>query len=216
MVRFFILDFEASSLLPGTYPIEIGWIDQDGVEESHLIRPLDNWLSRPGSWSRESEEVHGISLERLFDEGEPAIDVARRALDILLTLPWRQEGGVYGAGPGHFLFSDAPGFDSGWMSKLIEAANIQRDVKIRPIEVLYRNEGMRLTRAIDPELEPRARVEAIREAELRYRRLVSEAEMAEEEDQTRIQHRALDDARSLYRRWRWLKDAIAVAVGDQP
>ena len=39
-----ILDIEASSLLPGSFPIEIGWIYEDGSGESHLIRPAPAWL----------------------------------------------------------------------------------------------------------------------------------------------------------------------------
>jgi hypothetical protein len=33
------LDFEASSLGKNGYPIEVGWVFEDGACEAHLIRP---------------------------------------------------------------------------------------------------------------------------------------------------------------------------------
>jgi hypothetical protein len=33
------LDFEASSLRKNGFPIEIGWVFENGAAESHLIRP---------------------------------------------------------------------------------------------------------------------------------------------------------------------------------
>ena len=48
------LDFEASSLLPGSFPIEVAWVDETGQGESYLIRPHEGWLDEvagnPG-WS---------------------------------------------------------------------------------------------------------------------------------------------------------------------
>lgn len=63
------IDFEASSLDDGTYPIEVGvarWASPDMPIESWstLIRPTSNWR-RFGSWSDKSARVHGIQQEAL-------------------------------------------------------------------------------------------------------------------------------------------------------
>lgn len=65
----FTIDFEASSLDPGTYPIEVGicrWLSPDSSIEgwSTLIRPLPEWTTH-GSWSSESAAVHGIDRSEL-------------------------------------------------------------------------------------------------------------------------------------------------------
>ena len=60
------MDFEASSLNKKSYPIEVAWSDEKGEIESYLIRPETSWLD----WEELAEkEVHGISREKLFDEG---------------------------------------------------------------------------------------------------------------------------------------------------
>ena len=38
------LDFEASSLGKRSYPIEVGWVFEDGRSEAHLIRPAPGTL----------------------------------------------------------------------------------------------------------------------------------------------------------------------------
>ena len=84
MIHF--LDFEASSLMKGSFPIEIAWVDQDGRGESHLIRPTDEWMTLNDGqpeWSAESERVHGIPLATLIAEGVDAAWVARRAEEVL-------------------------------------------------------------------------------------------------------------------------------------
>jgi len=56
------LDFEASSLTPDSWPVEIGlsWLADDGAIESHarLIKPHPTW-SMDG-WSEDSAAVHAI------------------------------------------------------------------------------------------------------------------------------------------------------------
>lgn len=37
------LDFEASSLAERSYPIEVGWVFEDGAGEAHLIRSAPEW-----------------------------------------------------------------------------------------------------------------------------------------------------------------------------
>ncbi|MGZ5986992.1 MAG: hypothetical protein ACXWK7_18860 [Caulobacteraceae bacterium] len=101
------LDFEASSLSKGSYPIEVGWAGEDGSEEAHLIRPAPDWTD----WDASAEAIHTISRDRLLAEGEPHDEVAHRVLDAL------------GA---HEVYVTAPSWDGMWLSKLLRAAGLPR------------------------------------------------------------------------------------------
>jgi hypothetical protein len=101
------LDFEASSLSKGSYPIEIGWAGEDRSTEAHLIRPAPGWTD----WDVSAEAIHKISRETLLDEGEAHDEVARRVLEAL--------------GP-HEVYVTAPSWDGMWLSKLLRAAGLPR------------------------------------------------------------------------------------------
>lgn len=99
------IDFEASSLDPNSWPIEIGlaWIEGAAVQStSRLIRPEQTWPA--SAWSRASAAVHGIR-RRDLDQGNPAIEVARWAV--------AQIGN-------RFPISDAPEFDQRWFDRLLD------------------------------------------------------------------------------------------------
>jgi hypothetical protein len=98
------LDFEASSLGKRSYPIELGWIFEDGRSESHLIQPAPDWTD----WDEEAEAIHRISRSSLLAEGTPHVVVARRMLDEL---------------SGHDIVASAPSSDGKWMSALFRAAS---------------------------------------------------------------------------------------------
>ncbi|GGE29115.1 hypothetical protein GCM10011360_16550 [Primorskyibacter flagellatus] len=74
------LDFEASSLAPDGWPIEIGltWIDEldELVTWSSLIRPHPNWSS--AAWCADAEAIHQLSQADLLS-ARPAEDVAAEA-----------------------------------------------------------------------------------------------------------------------------------------
>ena len=101
------LDFEASSLKAGSYPIEVGWAREDGETEAHLIRPAPGWLD----WDATAEAVHKIEHDLLLTEGEPYDAVARRVLEALAP---------------HQVFVSAPSWDGKWMSVLLRAAGLPR------------------------------------------------------------------------------------------
>jgi hypothetical protein len=101
------LDFEASSLGDDSYPIEVGWVFEDGREEDHLIRPAPAWTD----WDEEAEAMHGISREALEAGGEPHEAVARRVLDELST---------------HAVYVSAPSWDGKWLSVLLRAGGFPR------------------------------------------------------------------------------------------
>jgi hypothetical protein len=101
------LDFEASSLSDDSYPVEVGWIFEDGCSESHLIRPAPDWTD----WDLQAESIHGISRQRLLDEGAPHQDVAARMVGQLA---------------GHDLYVSAPSWDGKWLSVLLRASGYPR------------------------------------------------------------------------------------------
>lgn len=98
------IDFEASSLNHGSYPIEIGWaLPDSGEVEAHLIRPLPGWTD----WDEISEQVHGIERETLLREGGSAATVLARTEQALC---------------GRICFCDGLTFDGYWMARLMEGA----------------------------------------------------------------------------------------------
>ena len=105
--KFAVLDFEASSLSPASWPIEIGlsWLDDDRVQTwSSLILPAPTWDL--DDWSTQSAAVHGIPFSELADAPSPT-EVAETLLNVL----------------GHRrLVSDAAEFEARWLARLMEAA----------------------------------------------------------------------------------------------
>ena len=73
------LDFEASSLGKRSYPIEVGWVFEDGRSEAHLIRPAPEWTD----WDAQAEAVHHIPRDLLLREGAPHDVVAQRMIEAL-------------------------------------------------------------------------------------------------------------------------------------
>lgn len=98
------IDFEASSLSPESWPIEVGlaWLDGKRVAvESKLIRPRPEWPE--SDWNAESQSVHGIPRPDLDDASLP--DVVAK---------W-----LLGTVEGRSLVSDAPEFDQRWLNRLL-------------------------------------------------------------------------------------------------
>ncbi len=99
------LDFEASSLGKKGFPIEVGWVFEDGRAESHLIKPAPEWTE----WDEEAEAVHGISRTILDARGTPHDLVAHRMLEVLSP---------------HIVYASAPSWDGKWLSALLRAAGL--------------------------------------------------------------------------------------------
>lgn len=101
-----VLDFEASSLLRGSYPIEVAVAFADtGLVASWLIVPTGTWAAR-GIWSPEAERVHGISRGDLAAGGHPVSEVCA-ALEACVL--------------GYHVLSDATGLDGNWLRTLYAA-----------------------------------------------------------------------------------------------
>ena len=75
------IDFEASSLNPSSYPIEVAWSLEDGSIESHMINPyaIETWMD----WDPASQAVHGLSRNILSNEGKHPKWVAQRMNTVL-------------------------------------------------------------------------------------------------------------------------------------
>jgi len=102
-----ILDFEASSLSLKSWPIEIGlsWIEEGAVQTwSSLICPAATWDL--DDWSSQSATVHRIAFSNLAAAAS-AQEVAQTFLNILA---------------GRQLVSDAPEFETHWLTRLLYAA----------------------------------------------------------------------------------------------
>lgn len=191
------IDFEASSLLPNSFPIEIAWVDESGQGETHLIKPHEDWLNkkvRNGGWSVESEAIHGISLATLIAHGAPAACIADRV------------AAVFGAS-NVILCSDAPAFDENWLETLLNADGIRKSPRIVDARPIY-GEACRPLQALFPTglaLSAEQAVEGFRDLAMD---IVARAEEAEAV-RPGPRHRALPDAESLWRTWRTIRTEVA-------
>lgn len=113
----FIIDVEASGFGRGSYPIEVGFARPDGSVAARLIKPESEWKH----WSEEAEQVHGITREQLFQEGQSVKEVA----DWLNTELH-----------GETVYSDSWGFDSSWLALLFHEAGCLQHFKIDTLNKL--------------------------------------------------------------------------------
>ncbi len=112
------LDYEASSLLPGSYPIEAGYSRLDLPEPiSFLIRPTDSW--RKCVWDPTSEAIHGIPQVLLDAEGIDVAEACRR---------------LTAATAGRVVLSDYPKAEEQWSERLFDAADLRVPFRIDPFE----------------------------------------------------------------------------------
>lgn len=165
------LDFEASSLRKNGFPIEVGWVFEDGRAEGHLIRPAPGWTD----WDAAAEAIHGISRARLECEGAPHDEIARRMVEALGR---------------HDLYASAPSWDGKWLSLLLRAAGLPRHaLRLRDTEIAQQESAA----AVFGEGLLRDEVARI-VAELI-------AAVRAEAGRTAPAHRAVDDAAEERRRW---------------
>ena len=113
------MDFEASSLSFKSYPIEIAWNIGDRIE-THLISPggVAEWTE----WDAAAEKLHGISRQKLLDEGETPQTICRRLNEQLA---------------GQQAYTDSPRFDGMWLGRLFSACEVEEPLfSIRHIDEL--------------------------------------------------------------------------------
>lgn len=119
-----IIDLEASGFGKGSYPIEVAYALLDGSDvKGYLIRPEADWQH----WSDQAQDIHGISKQRLQDEGLPVYEVAQ-ALNQGLK--------------GRVVYSDAWGFDRSWLARLFDAAGVMQQFKLEALSHLLTQEQL--------------------------------------------------------------------------
>lgn len=128
-----IIDIEASGFGKGSYPIEIGYALSDQKAVSHLVRPQDDWIH----WSEQAQNIHGISREQLINEGQSVRAVAL-ALNQHLS--------------GETLYSDAWSFDSSWLARLFDAANIVQRFRLETLNCLLTPEQIEIWHTVKKDL----------------------------------------------------------------
>lgn len=136
---FDVLDFEASSLAAGSYPIEIGWTRGSEVH-SYLIRPYAVWTD----WSDYAEQhIHHISRERLMDEGLPADEVLQLANESLGS---------------DIVWCDGGWYDGNWLHVLEQGAGFSATFGLGSIQSLLATNfditSERFYKAKDIEVDP--------------------------------------------------------------
>lgn len=173
------LDFEASSLSPRSYPIEVGWVFEDGRSESHLIRPAPGWTD----WDHAAEAVHHIPHATLLRDGRPHDWVAARMLDQLA---------------GQDLRASAPSWDGKWLSVLFRAAGLPRHaLRLRGTDDAYVEAATAALRgAVPADALGAVAGDCVTLFGLRERRDAPA-------------HRALPDAEADLRRWQAVRAAAA-------
>jgi len=144
------LDFEASSLSKkNSYPIEVGWVFEDGRETEYLIRPAPAWIE----WDPAAEAVHGISRATLLREGTPHDMVCDRLVAALRD---------------DLIHASSPSWDGHWLSMLLRAAGRPRHLmRLRDSEEAF-------VEAARAHLGPTASPEAVAAAIAEARRQVGE------------------------------------------
>ncbi len=179
------LDFEASSLADTSYPIEVGWIFEDGQSEAHLIRPAPGWID----WDAAAEAIHGISRRELEAQGTDHAAVARRMLGVL--------------GP-HEVCASAPSWDGKWLSVLLRAAGLPRHaLRLRDSDEILRE-------AACAELRDAVPAEAL---DRTVADLVTRCEVGRKD--AAPAHRALADAEQERHRWLAVRSAArTLALGS--
>jgi hypothetical protein len=176
------LDFEASSLSKRSYPIEVGWVFEDGRSESHLIRPALDWTD----WDDAAEAIHHIGRATLLADGSPHNAVAERMIAELT---------------GHDLLASAPSWDGKWMSTLLRAANLPpHSLRLRDSDDAHREAAMTILAPVFP---PDRLEDAIAQ-------VLAQTEARPNHQQPA--HRALADAEDERARWLAVQEAARTVV----
>lgn len=118
-----IIDLEASGFGRGSYPIEVGIALADGSVHALLIKPADGW----DHWDEKAEAIHGITREYLQAHGKTPREVAIFLNDLCSGLT---------------LYSDAWSFDSSWLGRLFDEAEIIQRFKLDTLTRLLSEDDM--------------------------------------------------------------------------
>lgn len=145
-----ILDIEASGFGLGSYPIEIGFIMDDGRSWCSLVKPEPSWEH----WDPNAAALHGIGRDQLQKHGRSSLDIAQTLND------WLHHQVVY---------TDAWAHDYTWLNKIFEAANLSPSFKLDNLRTLLSDqdaEQWHVTKLRVAKLHPMPRHRASNDARL--------------------------------------------------
>ncbi len=111
------IDVEASGMGRGSYPIEVGFVDESGRGTCSLIRPFADWTH----WDEKAEQLHGITRTTLEHHGRPAVQVAM---------------GLNRRLAGRTLYSDGWGMDQSWIGLLFERCELVPMFRLESLRTL--------------------------------------------------------------------------------
>jgi hypothetical protein len=118
-----IIDLEASGFGRGSYPIEVGIALADGSVHALLIKPAEGW----DHWDEKAQAIHGITRDYLQEHGKTPREVAIFLNDLCSGLT---------------LYSDAWSFDSSWLGRLFDEAEIIQRFKLDTLTRLLSEDDM--------------------------------------------------------------------------
>jgi hypothetical protein len=116
-----IIDLEASGFGRDSYPIEVGFVLEDGRTGCTLIRPEPGWTH----WDGAAERVHGITQAVLLDRGRSVAEVARWLNDHLR---------------GRTVYTDAWAHDYPWLARIFDAAGVVPRFRVGHLRTLLDDE----------------------------------------------------------------------------
>jgi len=119
MSRPIVIDLESSGLGKESYPIEVGFILEDGVEKhSWLIKREPGW----NHWDPVAQNIHNITRQDITDNGLYAPDVANLLNKHLA---------------GKTAYSDCREYDEFWIDVLFDKVGIKREFHVGSIQSLF-------------------------------------------------------------------------------
>ena len=119
-----VIDIEASGFGGGSYPIEIGYVREDGQAWCTLVQPAAEWTH----WDERAEALHRIPRAALLQHGRSVREVARRLNEDL------GERTVYCDGWAH---------DYSWLAALYEAADAVPRFRLASVRQLLDEDRLR-------------------------------------------------------------------------
>nr|WP_250807708.1 hypothetical protein [Neorhizobium tomejilense] len=123
--RFPFYDVEASGLMRGSFPVDIGW-SLYGRPFSVLVKPADIW--NESKWDEVAQSIHGITIPYLRRHGKDVRQASRILNDALR---------------GETVYCDSPERDTEWTDMIFSAAGSRREFQIASIGLLLGRMGVR-------------------------------------------------------------------------
>lgn len=118
-----ILDIEASGFGRGSYPVEVGYVLENGDSQWMLVTPAPGW----DHWNAAAQALHHIRRADLLDCGLPTAVVAQELNHHLC---------------GRTLYTDAWGHDYSWLALLYDVAGRAPTFRLESLQSLLTDTEM--------------------------------------------------------------------------